>query len=105
MIYIYEMDVTHLKISYILPPNWICRHIITELSNNDPADRTNMEVIYTAYIRHIDCNRENCNEFSNVISEESLQKLVETCRKWAIRYQHRPVGKSPNDGTDSLIPI
>ena len=103
MSYIYEMDVTHLRISYILPPNWICRHIITELRNNEPEDRTNMEIIYTCYIRHVDCNKENCNEYSEVLHGESFGALIEKVRKWAIRYTQPPVSKSPKDGTDSVI--
>jgi hypothetical protein len=94
--YIYELDLAHLRISYILPEKVTCKCVNTSLYNDSPGDRSNLTMSYS-------CILEENGKFDKVITAKSLPELVEECRKWAIRYTHSPVDKSPHDGTDSLI--
>ena len=101
--YIYEMDVTMLRISYIMPPGWYCSYIETILKNNIPFDRSNLTVEYRAYCRHTSWNEENFTKMLEIFRGDSYQEVTENARKWAIAYKQSAVEKSPDDGTDSVI--
>jgi hypothetical protein len=102
MAYIYEMDVTRLKISYILPVGWYVRYIQTELSNDKPFDESNMVMKYSCYLCHKDLTGENYITHSEVFTQDSLYLLIEKVRKWVVRYKQAHVEKWDKDGTDSV---
>jgi len=102
MSYIYEMDVTHLRISYILPEGLHCFKIETNLYNWEPYDRSQIEIMYQADILGPDL--EDKNRFFKTFESTSLQALQEEIRKYFILnpYKQSDVDKCPDDDRNSV---
>lgn len=103
MSYIYEMDVAHLRISYILHEGLMCFSITTNMYNYDPYDRSRLSMEYSANIQVKD--QKVKNGFHKSFEGASLQQVTEDIRQYFIKnpYKQSPVSKSPDDGTDSVI--
>lgn len=103
MSYIYEMDVAHLRISYILPKGLFCFSIDTAMYNYSPYDRSELIMEYKANIQNHE--KEEGFLFCKSFTAESLQAVQEKVRKWFLLndYKQHAVEKSPEDGTDSVI--
>lgn len=88
MSYIFEMDVTRLRIQYLLPDDLFCVEIRTVLNIDKPYDGTNLSMNYWCAIRSEYTFKENgsvdnCKVFKS-FEAESLQELVSKCRRWLI---------------------
>jgi hypothetical protein len=103
MSYIYEMDAACLRINYVVPEGLCCFKVTTSLYNNNPYNRTKMEVMYEAIV--IDIHFEGDCKFHKSFESTNLQQVVEDIRKYFILnpYKQSVVEKSPDDGTESVI--
>lgn len=103
MSYIYEMDVAHLRISYILPEGLHCFKVCTKLYNWKPYNRSDIELVYEVVV--LDTQDAVANKFFKSFEAPSLQEATEKVRRYFIKnpYKQSPVSKSPEDGTDSVI--
>lgn len=105
MSYIYELDAAHLKCSYVLPPGFVIESINASLRNWKPYDRSNMEMKYSTVVYKLDEKSGHAIDVEEIFTADSVQDLPKLVAKWAQGYKQRAVEKSPEDGTDSLIPI
>jgi hypothetical protein len=99
MSYIYEMDVTRLKLSYLLPTGIFVDNISTILTNHEPYDGTEISMSYELIIRSeyrkINGKLLFCAIFKH-FSGCSYEDLIELVRRWVIEEksdQHSDVNK------------
>lgn len=117
MSYIYEMDLTRLKIQYLCPDNCFVQMVRSCLESYNPEEPEDRRMDYECAVYTITDQYKASKKWEDlsilgIETADSLPNLVEQWRKQFILLrngEHRSqkvdnyVEKSPEDGTDSVI--
>lgn len=94
-----QLDVLHLRLSYLAGNDFYVKSIGTTLQNELPSDRSNLNVYYSAMIEWKDKATEN--HYIAMIGD-TPEELQEKCRKFFILHRNEHINV---DKLDKQYPV